>query len=214
MDWKTGKTITVPLNVPKLRPGAVPSLLPNCPVYLNSTQSTREAPLERRSRIEADSLQQAILESTITATEQNKKFSFLNLNELKLKLEYVTLRNDWHVISKPNCVIFMYLRFNTTQHDILYVTVNNELSVNIFHRGVALKIKSVPHSVSNIVQIDEIILLSENFLRGEENNNTLVETISNLLDLLRIEESKLKTIRFLKAQIHLCTLMYPVERIP
>lgn len=187
-----------------MRPGAVPSLLPNCPTYLNNSQPTREAPLEKKSRIEAETLKQAILESTITAREQNEKFNFSNLNELKLKLDYVTLCNNWHVISKPNCVVFFYINFNSVPHDILYVTVNNELGVNVFLKGVDIKIKSVPKFVSNVVQLDQIITLSEKFLKGEEHNTLVADTICNLLDLLKVNEDKLKTIDFLKTQIHLC----------
>lgn len=76
VDWKTGKTIKVPLNVPRLRPATVPSLLSNCPTYLSSLQSIREGPLEKTSRIEAEALHQVILESSVTATEQNNKLSF------------------------------------------------------------------------------------------------------------------------------------------
>jgi hypothetical protein len=187
-----------------LRPAAVPSLLPNCPTYLSSQQSTRESPLEKKSRIEAEALQQAVLESTVTATEQNNKFSFSNVNELKLKLNYVTLCNDWHIISKPNCVLFVYLNLNTSPHNILYITVNNELGVNVFLKGVPIKIKSVPNFVGNMVQLDEIIALSEKMLKVEENNTVVAEVICNLLDLLKIEEIKFKGIEFLKKQIHLC----------
>jgi hypothetical protein len=200
VDWKTGKTIKVPLNVPRLRPATVPSLLSNCPTYLSSLQSIREGPLEKTSRIEAEALHQVILESTVTATEQNNKFSFSNLNELKLKLNYVTLCNDWYIISKPNCVLLVYLNLNTSPHNILYITVNN-----VFLKGVPIKIKSVPNFVGNVVQLDETIALSEKILKVEENNIVVAEVICNLLDLLKIEEIKFKAIEFLKKkQIHLC----------
>lgn len=118
---------------------------------------------------------------------------------MKLKLNYVTLCNDWYIISKPNCVLLVYLNLNTSPHNILYITVNN-----VFLKGVPIKIKSVPNFVGNVVQLDETIALSEKILKVEENNIVVAEVICNLLDLLKIEEIKFKAIEFLKKNKFTC----------
>ncbi|CAG7784717.1 unnamed protein product, partial [Allacma fusca] len=38
---KTGERFTSKLSHPKLRPGAIPSILPDCPKYLSSGTSTK-----------------------------------------------------------------------------------------------------------------------------------------------------------------------------
>ena len=62
-DERTGKRITTKLGRPRLRKGAVPSKLPNCPSYLSSTTSLRESPDTRRCRKEESAIQTAIAES-------------------------------------------------------------------------------------------------------------------------------------------------------
>nr|CAI5839421.1 unnamed protein product [Callosobruchus analis]CAI5839423.1 unnamed protein product [Callosobruchus analis] len=37
VDWQTGKTLTVNLKKPKLKPIAIPSIFPNAPSYLSKT---------------------------------------------------------------------------------------------------------------------------------------------------------------------------------
>ncbi|XP_067128685.1 THAP domain-containing protein 1-like [Centruroides vittatus] len=46
-DPKSGKLLTVPLDQPRIKKGAVPSLLPGCPSYLSKSASKRENPEDR-----------------------------------------------------------------------------------------------------------------------------------------------------------------------
>ena len=60
---KNAKLIRVKLSVPKLIPGAFPTLLPNCPAYLSSSGTRRESPNERRERKDVEQLTKAIQQS-------------------------------------------------------------------------------------------------------------------------------------------------------
>nr|CAI5840195.1 unnamed protein product [Callosobruchus analis] len=61
VDWKTGKTLTVKLKKPKLKPNAIPSIFPNAPSYLSKTVFVREDPVEKRQRLEASYIQKVLL---------------------------------------------------------------------------------------------------------------------------------------------------------
>ncbi|XP_072145131.1 uncharacterized protein [Dermacentor andersoni] len=59
-DLKTGKVIEVPLERARLKPTAVHSLFPGCPKYMSQPKRTREAPAEKKARLEAASVRKAI----------------------------------------------------------------------------------------------------------------------------------------------------------
>lgn len=74
---KTGKVVEAQLMKTRLRPGAVPCIFPNFPSYLSTPmQSTSsETPYDRRLRIEAASLEDAVRRSIETHNEEEKKRS-------------------------------------------------------------------------------------------------------------------------------------------
>ncbi|KAH8021743.1 hypothetical protein HPB51_016807 [Rhipicephalus microplus] len=73
-DEKTGRVLEVPLQMRRLKPGAIPSLFPNCPSYLSRpTTVVREGPEEKRLRLEGESLQKAIRQSAEAYKEEKKK---------------------------------------------------------------------------------------------------------------------------------------------
>ncbi|KAH8039306.1 hypothetical protein HPB51_005552 [Rhipicephalus microplus] len=60
-DSMTGKVIEVPLKLRRLKPSAIPSVFPNCPAHLSRQEtSARESPEEKRARVDAEALQEAI----------------------------------------------------------------------------------------------------------------------------------------------------------
>ncbi|KAH8029456.1 hypothetical protein HPB51_000552 [Rhipicephalus microplus] len=75
-DEKTGRVLEVPLQLRRLKPGAIPSLFPNCPSYLSSpTTVVREGPKEKRLRLEGESLQKAIRQSAEAHKEEKKRIT-------------------------------------------------------------------------------------------------------------------------------------------
>lgn len=209
VDWKTGKVIAAPLDKPRLKEGAVPCVFPNYPSYLNNqSQHQREAPTAKRMRIEAAALQAAIDDSIKSASVEKEKFTVTSFDELKTKLKYVSLNDNWNVILKSNCAILVYLNVNTSPHQILCIIVNEELKINIYLKGIEIKIKNVPEVLHDVIQLDMLINTSEKYLIGEEENKHIIETIFFLLDFLQNKNDKArdkdKTIRFLKSQIGLC----------
>ena len=162
-------------------------------------------PQKKKSKREAESLQLAIEASTITALEEEEKFKFLCFDDFRNKLGYVTLPQNWNIIVKSCSVIFMYLNLDKTVHDIIYIIVNDDLKVSIFLKGVEMKIKDIPNSVKNVLELDNIVRICDNFLKEEDNSKLVTDAILNLIDLLPIKESNAKIIHFIKSQIKLCS---------
>ena len=50
-DEKPGQTLSYDLTVPQLVPGAVPTLLPNCPFYLSSSATSSRASRNSRNML-------------------------------------------------------------------------------------------------------------------------------------------------------------------
>ncbi|KAH8030483.1 hypothetical protein HPB51_007368 [Rhipicephalus microplus] len=73
-DSMTGKVIEVPLKLRRLKPSAIPSVFPNCPAFLSRQEtSARESPEEKRARVDAEALQEAIRLSEQSHEAEEKK---------------------------------------------------------------------------------------------------------------------------------------------
>ncbi|KAH7932354.1 hypothetical protein HPB51_029351 [Rhipicephalus microplus] len=83
MDTVTGKVIEIPLKFRRLRPVTVPSIFPGCPTYLPQHKSAaREGPEEKRTRMEAEALQDALQESLITHQEEEQSNAISSFEDL------------------------------------------------------------------------------------------------------------------------------------
>ncbi|KAH7981755.1 hypothetical protein HPB52_001057 [Rhipicephalus sanguineus] len=107
-DPRTGRVIEVALPVPRLRPGSVPTIFPGCPSYLSvSDHNTRETPDAKRSRKEASQLAHAVEESLASYEAEQERDRFSSLEELKARLQVVSVSPKWTVIHKEECLMFL-----------------------------------------------------------------------------------------------------------
>lgn len=103
-DEATGRRITSPLSITRLWDGAVPSILPNCPVYLSSPVVARESPQERRIRQEEKALQIALVQSVIDDQQHWRRcHHYSSISELKNKLDFLDA-SYWSTIYKCDSV--------------------------------------------------------------------------------------------------------------
>lgn len=208
IDWKTGKTLSVSLAKPKLKEGAVPCILPNCPTYLSKSKSEqvrRLPPCEKRTILEAEALKTAIAESTITAETHRKKYNFQTFEELIDKLKYISVGENWSSIIKKDVIVFLYLDMEILPHYILYVIINRQLQVKVCLRGIEIESKDIQSSVCNLNQLEYIFETSEQLIKGDAENVVVIDIIQNLLDTLLNKNEENKMINFVKTQLQLYT---------
>ncbi|XP_075725554.1 uncharacterized protein LOC142767546 isoform X2 [Rhipicephalus microplus] len=80
---KSGRVLEVPLQLRRLKPGAIPSLFPNCPSYLSRpTTVVRGGPEEKWLRLEGESLQKAIRQSAEAHEEEKKNNNISTFEDL------------------------------------------------------------------------------------------------------------------------------------
>ncbi|KAH7956065.1 hypothetical protein HPB52_005982 [Rhipicephalus sanguineus] len=95
-DTVTGKVIEVPLKLRRLKPGTVPSIFPGCPTYLSQDKSAaREGPEEKRARMEAKALQDALQESLITQQEEEQSNAISSLEDLLCHTDKLLVGDFW-----------------------------------------------------------------------------------------------------------------------
>ncbi|XP_049954783.1 uncharacterized protein LOC126470814 [Schistocerca serialis cubense] len=204
VDWKTGRTLALPLEKPRLKENAVPCFLPNCPSYLSSRQDVqREPPSQRRQRLEADALSKAISESIETASAQRENDSFQDYSEFLKKSENVTLNQQWSKVVKEDCILFLYLNFEKTPHDIVYLTVCRNLSVKLYVNGVEIVASTLPQKVCSVTEVENVIKVCTDYISGRE-SDLHMSVIHSLLEALPVKEGKRKVVSFLRSQCALC----------
>lgn len=103
--------LELPLKVPRLHLGSVPSTIPGCPSYLSKQDAlpTREYSDAKKARLEADSLAHAIEESTALQREKLKQPKFVSFPEMMERLKGKCIADEWTVIYHPNCATFLHI---------------------------------------------------------------------------------------------------------
>ncbi|KAH8022748.1 hypothetical protein HPB51_004272 [Rhipicephalus microplus] len=206
-DPRTGRVIEVALRVPRLRPGSVPTVFPGCPSYLSvRDQSTRETPDAKRSRQEASQLARAVEESLASYEAEQERDRFSSLEELRARLQGVSVSPKWTVIHKEECSMFLNIIDYREPCLNASLTVFANLEVFACYQGSPIKNLGsavVPDSVQKVSSLLEILnnlsMLSEERCTYRH----LAQAIHSLLDKLEasIDEGKKETVNFMKEQL-------------
>ncbi|KAH8023760.1 hypothetical protein HPB51_016655 [Rhipicephalus microplus] len=160
-DPRTGRVIEVALPVPRLRPGSVPTVFPGCPSYLSvRDQSTRETPDAKRSRQEASQLARAVEESLASYEAEPERDRFSSLEELRARLQGVSVSPKWTVIHKEECSMFLNIIDYREPCLNASLTVFANLEVFACYQGSPIKNLGsavVPDSVQKVSSLLEIL---------------------------------------------------------
>ncbi|KAH8028007.1 hypothetical protein HPB51_012593 [Rhipicephalus microplus] len=107
-DSMTGKVIEVPIKLRRLKPSAIPSVLPNCPTYLSRQEtSARESPEEKRARVDAEALQEAIRLSEQSHEAEEKKNVIATFEDLLTAVGDLSLTDFWTKVVTQKQVLFL-----------------------------------------------------------------------------------------------------------
>lgn len=152
--------MTAPLAYPRVRVGAVPSILPDCPTYLAKKVKTRESVEERRLRKERERLSQAITKNVIFNEVREDEISFGNFNEFCQCLSKHPPISKWIIVNYENEVIFINLIRKPIPKIRNSVTVSHECKVSVVLNDVQVnKIGNFhfPFFLRNINQLHDIL---------------------------------------------------------
>ena len=138
-DPKTGKIITAKLDRTRIKKGAIPKLFPGCPEYLSSDQSERDAPEEKRNRLENAHLQRAIQESLKSKEVEDEKYLCSNFTEFLNCLKFITIPPFWTTVNQETSVLFLHRDVEEVPRLKCSVLVNENLDVKAFIGSVELK---------------------------------------------------------------------------
>ena len=159
-DQKTGIQLTAPLPKPRLRKGAIPSKLPNCPAYLSTNATTREAPDLRRIRKEVAAVKAAVAQSVAAEMQHKQQRAFASLEELKGKLNFLDSKY-WAVISQEQALLIVHIDNCPNPTINLSVAINEHCEIQVFVKDVEvhrLGDCGIPAQVNDIHVLEDILL--------------------------------------------------------
>ncbi|XP_037500178.1 uncharacterized protein LOC119374192 [Rhipicephalus sanguineus] len=192
VDAKTGKVIEAKLKLTRLRPDAVPSILPNCPAYFSAPASStsREAPHEKKARREAAFLQDAIKMSIETHHEEEQNNKIDTFQALLNCLPCIKVSKFWAVIPQHDCVLFLNLTVDDAPAIRKSVKITEDLSLRLFFQDVEVtKVDGidVPNTVNDIRCLTNLLEAVEGFdetpaLNSEDKTSGILKLVVSLLE--------------------------------
>lgn len=210
-DTATGKHYSVPLQKPRVKPGAVPSILPNCPQYLSSSVPVpRVSADERRERLENRDIEAAISESLQTQAQYEQERCFVDFNEFLQCLEVVQLPNSWTVIKSDTAVSFILIETKDIPVILFSIVVTSDLKMSLYagknelsqlgNVNFPLQISNVNVLTNTIADLNSFIDVSNE--NGVEGHLQFIQ--SYLMDLTKLlDEDKKNKLIFICEQISL-----------
>lgn len=217
-DTATGKVIEVPLKLVRLRPDAVPSILPDCPAYLSTpnANTSREAPNEKRTRREAAALQDAISKSIETHQAEEDKNKIDDFQALLQCLPSVKVSKFWTVFSQHDYILFLSLTVDGAPEIRKSVKVTEDLSLKLYFQDVEVtKLDGmiIPKSVNDVRCLTRLLDAVESFdkhlafRKPEDKAGGILKLVLSLLEdatnLDNPDEERQDALTFLKEQVFL-----------
>lgn len=225
-DEKTRRLLEVPLQLRRLKPGAIPSLFPNCPAYLSRpTTGGREGPEEKRLRLEGESLQEAIKQSIETHEEEKKKNNISPFEALVTSLTNFQINTFWAKLVTHDKVLFLNLASQDAPTVRFAVTVSTDLIVKVFVGDVQLnKLGTLllPMCLCDLQELDRVLNAVQssagNFSDSEEHLQIVLKKTAETLDELASQnfphDWQVEVVKFIKQQVDILlsrTSRYPAD---
>ncbi|XP_063244715.1 uncharacterized protein LOC134545879 [Bacillus rossius redtenbacheri] len=207
-DEKSGRTLTAPLERPKLKDGAVPSVFPGCPSYLSSgSQSVRDSPRKKRQRKEAAAVERATAESLQTYADYESKHVCSTYDELVLLCKSAKTSVFWDLINRPDKLAYVHISFEDAPVLTYTVTIKSDMTLTCYYQGVQLKNLSqlnFPLIVNNINQITDVLTTIENLHHGDCKVSDKYAVVKSLLDTMNSDDEEHQNfVNFLSTQLEL-----------
>ncbi|KAL1444681.1 hypothetical protein MTO96_045456, partial [Rhipicephalus appendiculatus] len=218
-DAQTGKVIEVPLERVRLKETAVPSVFANCPKYMSRpTPSAREAPEEKKVRLEAPSLRAAIELSVAAQEEENRKNKVGSFEEFCRALSNFSVSDFWSVIIKESKVVFLDLALQRAPAVRSSVAVSVDLCIDVFigeARIENLPSVNVPSHLQDLRQLNEVLQSVEQLHVSHSSDDNqkahrllkivlmLLENVCSEYQLQEFHGWHLEVLKFVSSQVEL-----------
>ena len=177
---------------PKLKDGAVPTILPGCPTYYSSHSATKRTRLSIDDK-EDELLYQAVTLSLEAEVEENEKFRIKNLHDLQAKLHFISIANIWSTwYPDEYTLISLRPRIDSTKIQVnTYLSIEFDLSLKAYHNGVTFTISFVTlcdvrqlESVLNEISIAPSAIISEDIPTNLDNASHIASAESHILQVI------------------------------
>lgn len=159
-------------------------------------------------RREAADLARAIAESEASYRDEETKGCFSSLLELMECLKSAPVPNEWIVIHRPNCALFLNIVDESMPMLRSSVTVFSDLSISVCFHGTKLSRIGdyvVPGSIGNVNVLSAILSRLQSILDEKCSSEGLCDVVVSLLEQLERDaiDSKKRISRFLREQVAL-----------
>lgn len=194
---ETGRVVEAPLRLVKLKQDAIPSMLLNCPVYLFRTKtSTREAPEEKKKRLGAESLNEALQLSIEEEKQQNKKNKVTSFSRFLDALPSFQTSHFWPIGDRNSKVFFLDLNDKHSSAVRSSMTVTMNLCVEVYigeTRVVNLAGGSVPAQLKDLRELRDVLqsveqLYTDHSAARVQRTQQLLGLLSSLLEELLCDD--------------------------
>ncbi|KAH7973755.1 hypothetical protein HPB49_004882 [Dermacentor silvarum] len=142
-DPRTGRTIEAPMGATRLTPDAVPTIFLNAPSYLSDYAPVREGPGQKRKRLEASHLEEAIRQSIALHEEEESRNKLTSYEDLVSRLQGLGLSTYWTTVKAENAVLFVHIRAKDPPDVERSVIVNRNMEITAFWKKVKVPAKDL-----------------------------------------------------------------------
>uniref|UniRef100_A0A1B6CRV3 THAP-type domain-containing protein n=1 Tax=Clastoptera arizonana TaxID=38151 RepID=A0A1B6CRV3_9HEMI len=180
-DPRTGVIVTAPLKNPRLKPGSVPCIFPNCPGYCSKTAHFRKSKDEKLEALEQQQFYDTIQKSKQEYSQYLKSVTFNDYETFCTLFKPSKLPPNWSFVLKDESTLLFKLKSSPGPIITYAVVINNNLGVETFLYGQEIVLNSkefklktpfVASCVDEIYRIVELIdnkdILSSNTTRSDK----------------------------------------------
>ncbi|GBM92517.1 hypothetical protein AVEN_105666-1, partial [Araneus ventricosus] len=224
-DLQTGKVLTAPLSIKKLKKDAFPSIFKGYPEYsCKIARNQRDDPQQKREAREQSAISQAIEASIKEKELYEKSRLFVSLKELDLKVSNLNLSSFWTLIRKDSYLLFAKLIDSPCPQINYSVQINEALEVNVFFKNVKrLKVGSYsfPLECRSTNLLSEILATCSKVFEEEPKDDVLNSVKDVLRSIMRSDEDsffqficeqlslkEMRKLTYSPEMLVFCTLLY------
>ncbi|KAH6941182.1 hypothetical protein HPB50_014601 [Hyalomma asiaticum] len=213
-DPRTGRITEAPMGATRLTPDAVPTIFPNAPSYLSNYAPVREGPDQKKKRLEASHLEEAIRQSIALHEEEEHRNKLSSYEDLVSRLQGLGLSTYWATVKAENAVLFVHISGEDPPVVERSDIVSRNMEITAFWKKVKVPAKDllIPATLDDLRSLHTILDRMSSFKAPdvcdkEEKVKATFSLLFSLLDDLKsgdlLPQEKTEALDFIKEQLDL-----------